>query len=173
MRLLPFLLALACTSCTYADVDCQPAAQIESDVAGGLRVGTTPAGIERCGDFTWNRTDAQDCICDGPLEVGCACLSDLDCGAGQACLCSAGVADVERVLANRSACVPAACRSADDCGGDSCGVAITAESGVVSGLRCRSDMDLCASDADCAQADGCFYAPLGGWHCDDPFSTCE
>jgi hypothetical protein len=99
-----------------------------------------------------------------------ACLTDDDCASGQACGCSATVANANHLLTN--ACVVAQCRVDADCGkGGICSPSPTSSCGGLSGLYCHSAADTCTTDADCCDATkpSCLYQQtLGHFACQAP-----
>ncbi|MEM9694956.1 MAG: hypothetical protein AAGA56_20610, partial [Myxococcota bacterium] len=118
------------------------------------------------------RTDA-DCK-DGPygrcvVEVaqvgafcGCrySCANDSDCDPGEVCVCS----DAAELPHQTSTCVPASCRSADDCKSGACEVSVF-NNGCWNEMTvaCRSERDECASDADCSDGTRCVYTKNRAW----------
>lgn len=99
------------------------------------------------------------------------CTSDADCAADEACLCASGILTGGGSFlygATRRECVPATCRSSDDCGGEACGVAKDGCNWVGAGLFCRTEHDACRVDEDCPD-DGnqyCSYdTSAGHWAC--------
>lgn len=110
---------------------------------------------------------------------GCQCFetceTDSDCPSGSACICSAGVSlnsDESFQLYELPQCVPADCRSADDCAGSPCGIELSVGCLLPLGLRCRAPESECISDADCAGRDHCALED-NQWRCSDQFATCE
>lgn len=106
-----------------------------------------------------------DCVPDGfsqgdagdPNRMGCvkACTVDADCDPDMACLCGNTRANVG-VSLRVNECVPASCRSTDDCGGYPCGVARSACNQEVS-LQCRTADDSCFLVEVSGQCSLCSY----------------
>ena len=100
------------------------------------------------------------CYCDYP------CASDADCSADTACLCTAGLPLEDsdggyQGFNSFSKCLPAGCRSDDDCPGGRCGVS-RGPCGPEA-LFCRHpDNDDCTDDPYC----GCFFdEDTERWRC--------
>ncbi len=161
---------------THATVECVAATQQELRDFNGediLFPGDEPAGLERCDFRTANRVAAPACLIETAF-VACdiddadnSCRVDADCGGlGEACVCSGGVAvddDGYDGMWSESTCVPAECRTGDDCAAGACGVMLDV-CGTPVGLRCRAPSDECLSNADCV--DGICSADNGsGWSC--------
>lgn len=128
------------------------------------------AACDACGERERCLQDGNGCVC---VEF---CTSDDECGDGQACLCTASITTSSdggfTALAGNARCVPAECRSDDDCGGASCGVVLSVGCVEPIELRCRAATDGCASNADCGDAQ-CLANDGGGWSCQQIPATCE
>jgi hypothetical protein len=169
--------------------------------------GTTPADTERCTSSTWNRIGPTTCTAETTLREcepgdqiisceddsacgergrclnadGCMCFelceTDEDCGAGMACVCSAGVlVDPDggsQSLWGLPQCVPAECKSAADCSGSPCGIVIDSACREPVQLRCRSPLDQCSTDFNCLGTSYCGGNDTGGWSCLDDWGSCE
>jgi hypothetical protein len=155
--------------------DCEMA-QAEDD---GLSV-----GIELCDDGSLNRFASPGCplcydvnVCSGTDDAcgacadgetcvegtdGCQCItvctSDIDCAAGEACLCP-GDGGAQFGTRDYPVCVQSECRENADCGdGGLCGVGAEGCGGV-RGFFCRDLDDECKTSDDCS-AEGlnlCFF----------------
>jgi hypothetical protein len=155
MRVLVLAAVLASSCAPSAPLECEGTVQITRDNRSGLEVCGDPRALVvnradevTCGPAFQVRacTDcAPDCgecnadadcgdgnICEG-INESCACFTpcarDADCGADEACVCSAvvgneGDAD-ESVLLQHPTCVPASCKTNDDCASGACGLAFT------------------------------------------------
>ena len=156
--------AMTMSACSrHANVQCTPATQLQRNPDGTVDEthGADPAGIERCGELTWNRVEEVACSCDpsGPADsCGVRCRVDDDCTANRACLCaaSAPTSDSSRVLLRDDACFPAECRSSADCAGQPCGIVVESTAiNTPSGLMCRHENDECQGDGDCFFGEVC------------------
>jgi hypothetical protein len=106
-----------------------------------------------------------------PYECGCVfpCVSNSDCLPEEVCVC-AGEASVIPLAASAPSnrCVPALCRTAEDCAaGEVCGATASncRGSGDVEQFACRSPNAPCQSSADCAANEVCNYISPGSWLC--------
>jgi hypothetical protein len=122
---------------------------------------------EQCLDYYGNGSGF--CFC------GHNCTSDADCGDNEICACASGV--VGNPLATRNTCLPADCSADVDCpavaddtaprcrlGHDLCGAPES--------VHCRTDVDSCIYEEDCANF-WCRYDPGDElWSCDEP-AICE
>lgn len=178
--------ALVSLGCAAGDPDCANPEPVVSDA------GVT-TDIEECRDGALNRTaearpeidfastcvdgTPEDCStsdectaeelgrCEqytlqpmGPDFCRCRyfCEQDTDCGPGAACLYGDG----------GGSCIPADCRSADDCDSGQCGLSV-GYLGCVSfekALVCRSKDDTCRTDTDCEEGQ-CVADPGGHFRC--------
>lgn len=107
-----------------------------------------------------------DCVKEpGPycLHFNCstdACLSDSDCGAGQACGCVANGAG-RNTMGN--VCVTVGCRVDADCSAGNYCIPTKGTCGDLVGYYCTSKDDECLSAADCpCGANQCAYSPMAG-----------
>lgn len=164
-----------------------------------------PSGMERCADGFVHRTSALACDADGFGEGDCenpfgsdgacmsdaecvaddgavgvclataepwagcecnfGCGSDADCGPDQACYCAG----------SHSRCIPATCRTDDDCAGGLCGLSTTigACGSVTRRLSCTSEQDECRVDASCDDCLQCLSGLEGGtWTCSGSTGIC-
>jgi hypothetical protein len=168
------------------DVGCEdPEPVLQSD-------GLTPSGFVQCSDGFRHRAELVDCIVpdtgncdecgaecgDDPLErcvsdlglgtCSCvtSCVTNADCGEGQACACTGAIEDVPR-------CVPAACDTTADCGEGLCGISGSNDCGFDASLACldassECRLTVCEGDVECA-----CYASGGEYVChDECFSGC-
>ncbi|WAS90367.1 ferritin-like domain-containing protein [Nannocystis punicea] len=114
-----------------------------------------------CEDGKYGRCIVNDigfgpgCVCDY------SCRTDADCGSDEACICDHAFPD------DHSRCVPALCRSDDDCPDGGCAFSSWYDGcSLVSFLACRGPQDTCQCDSDCDPDQTCAYDPdLGHWHC--------
>ncbi|MFY0532954.1 ferritin-like domain-containing protein [Nannocystis pusilla] len=114
-----------------------------------------------CDDGAYGRCVAQNlgfgpsCVCDY------SCSTDADCRSDEACVCDHAFAD------DHSRCVPALCRTDDDCPEGSCGFSSWFDGcRLESFLACRSPADTCLRDGDCETGQDCAYDPdAGHWRC--------
>jgi hypothetical protein len=114
-----------------------------------------------------------DCQDAGGIRTFCrsgscradGCLSDTDCGAGQACVC----ADMLRGnIFHTNRCMDTSCRVDADCGaGGLCSPSYSSHCSSLGGYYCHTAADTCRTNADCCgDAPTCLYqAPLGHWAC--------
>jgi hypothetical protein len=110
----------------------------------------------------------QGCFCSY------ACNTDADCRTNELCLCPAGIRlgeDEELHLNWQNECVPAACRTATDCGGKGC-VMSPSCCGDVEGFYCKTERDECNSDADCDHSHCTYDVKRALWACGET-CTCE
>ncbi|WP_434426699.1 ferritin-like domain-containing protein [Nannocystis pusilla] len=114
-----------------------------------------------CDDGAYGRCVAHNlgfgpsCVCDY------SCSTDADCRSDEACVCDHAFAD------DHSRCVPALCRTDDDCPEGSCGFSSWFDGcRLESFLACRSPADTCLRDGDCETGQDCAYDPdAGHWRC--------
>jgi hypothetical protein len=100
------------------------------------------------------------CVSTSTLEdagvvtaCGChyACASDVECGAGDVCICGGAVSLGD----SWSQCAPASCTSGADCASGHCGVSEYFDGCRMNvSLSCRAATDACHDDADCASGGG-------------------
>lgn len=135
------------------------------------------SGLFQCADRSMHRAAIVTCLdqysqvpdnCSDDPDGGCIrpdyCLTDSDCEASAACLCSSGPGST-------NICVVANCRSDADCGDHECG-ASPGRCGY-DGLYCRTDTDECHGDTDCpgGREDTCAFDGTR-WSCTG-LGTCE
>jgi hypothetical protein len=104
-----------------------------------------------CMSDGWERTGTS-CICVYP------CLSDAECGPDQACMCPG----VTPLLPKVATCVPAECKTNNDCESGECGATIYFSGcGWEFGLSCRGPDDTCRIDDDCNGGEDCVALQRG------------
>jgi hypothetical protein len=107
------------------------------------------------------------CFDQGDLgtECACSCMRDSDCGGGKACLCPTISVPTGAILAQGGAqCVPAECRTNDDCPATGlCGVSIREIR--IEGLFCHTERDECRSQCDCEDGRCAFDPDRRLWAC--------
>jgi len=147
-----------------------PVSRTQSCPANSLMfLGAPDAGVTAC-------TLDADCMDaeDGPghcLHGQCGldeCLTDDDCGAGQACGCGS---EFSGDTAHVNQCVSANCRVDADCGSNGvCSESKGGYCGGITGFYCHTASDQCQTDADCCEGvTTCAYQPsLGSWRCQPP-----
>jgi len=155
----------------------------------GTRLGGAATGLVLCtGSEDVYRVGAAQCDASvGSCTVGVGtCSSDGDCGAAEVCvdvvdactcvtpcIADADCADDELCLCEAaglnafSRCLPAGCRSGEDCPGGECALSrdlcFEAES-----FECRRPTDECAANGDCPAGLYCGHDPAAfGWYCED------
>lgn len=119
------------------------------------------------------------CLGDASGECRCRdfCASDEECGGGEACVCSSGLREDDtsfNAMTPVPTCVPAECRTGEDCLSGKCGVVIDSCGNPLE-LRCRSVADECVSNASCVANDeggSCLADNGSGWVCGFG-GTCE
>lgn len=186
-----FVVCLIAACPSTPEIECDEAFLLEPIVdANGLdQLGASElsAGIELCVD-DWNRVAPSPCLtstlvdecadcgpcagfCAQRVGTGCecheACTTDDICGDDEACLCAAAVIGDGGGLRRANElhkCLPAACRTSDDCGGDPCGISQDTCSNPV-GLFCRGSADKCGATAPCVEGRCAFDPGVGHWRC--------
>lgn len=112
--------------------------------------------------------------CSGPTDP-CECVApcgtDDDCGDGFACQCSVGWLPGLPFGSYHASCIPANCRTADDCGGFECGLSDDDRGcgGARKGYFCHSEEDECFGDRDCVSGgsgNACVFVG-SHWACQD------
>jgi hypothetical protein len=151
-------------------------------------VGEIPTGVERCpGDsahryapvqctitaLIGNGCAEEDCLgcapdqlcaeISGSEDIYCGCLkpcaSDADCATGEACVC-------DNAGSEATQCVPAQCRTDEDCGGFECGLSWKPMGGGLRQLACRSAADDCYGAEQCDDDELCCYSDdYMQWEC--------
>lgn len=127
-------------------------------ITPGCAVSESCPEVPNCGPGGVCIDGWDGCYCDYP------CASDADCSADTACLCTAGVVLDDggyEMLNNFSKCLPATCRSDEDCPLGRCGVS-RGPCGPAA-LFCRNpDNDDCTDDPSC----NCFFdEDTERWRC--------
>jgi hypothetical protein len=147
--------------------------------ADGVAIEGAPSGLVRCPDPTKEgehvvyRTAAVAC----PELIGDACLCDVDCARGEACICANEITTspgLGQYAANR--CLPSDCAGASDCDESLCRVDVGPCLGTwfPSALRCASEADDCLFDSDCmGNGSICDYEPVTERFTCDLGEVCE
>ncbi len=122
---------------------------------------------EACVAETYLDYDSQcedDAACDGDTCDGffcrrpSPCQTDAECAGGEACVCAGKYGAGDTVGLSGNLCLPAECRSADDCGGLPCAIGYDGFwVGSVQGLFCHTPDDECTTAADCPDGQYCRY----------------
>lgn len=141
----------------------EPALRVGVDIDRLEAVACAPHGNRRgrCGSDCASDADCIDggTCTEGECECPPDCLSDADCDEGAVCQCPLESFSIYDLWPERRGnyCVPAGCRSNDDCDADhACGLSVGG-CGFVDGYRCRTDVDECQFNTDCHPASFCAY----------------
>lgn len=135
-----------------------------------------PSGPDGCSSDADCPGDAARCVAEwstGRTSCRCVtneCLTDADCGEGEACACGGdqGCGGPYRAACNNR-CVPAECRTSANCGaGQVCSPSMDVCGWTVESLRCHDPAaDECQSSWECAATYQCRWFD-GQWGCDQP-----